>query len=341
MTPPRLTTRTPSARVRLAGVTVLAALSLAACGQGVSAPKASEGGSASAASFTTTNCGSPTQYKAKPQRVVALSVGQAEILTRLGLADSIVGVAQLNGQELPRELKEREGKGLQVLSQDSPPSRETLLKAQPDLVLSPTTYEFSADQGFATKEQLSKGGAQTDVAAAGCFDRRSKAKVRDLFTDIAAYGEIFGKQKEAQQLIEQGEKTLAEAKKRSDGKTKPRTAQLFIDGDHITAIGAGVEHDLLLEAGAQPVFSPKDKEFSSFFAAEVSKEAVAAKAPEVIVLTASGKAQEKKARDYLKANLPDVPAVKNNRIVVLDSNQVLPGTWGLVEGVEKVSKAMG
>ena len=63
-------------------------------------------------------------------------------------------------------------RGYSCDARDDAASREDLLSVEPDFVYSPTTYEFSADQGFASIEQLNDAGAAVYVASGGCQDRR-------------------------------------------------------------------------------------------------------------------------------------------------------------------------
>lgn len=285
------------------------------------------------------NCSVDQKYKVSPERIVALGPGQADLIGKLGAGNTIVGIAQLNGEKIPGSLTEQ-GHNPQVLSENTPPSREQLLQANPDLVLSPTTYEFNDQQGYASQEQLTQAGAANYVAAAGCLDRRSNAQVTDLFTDIDAYGKILGKEEQAQKLRQKAQKQLDEAAKHAKGKEAPTVAQLYIEGNSVTAIGAGIEHDIAKSAGAQGVFNPKDPEFKEFFAAEVSREAILKKNPQAIIFTTTSKEHEESSRKWLKENLSEIKAVKENRIIAIPASDMLPGTWGNLDAVTAINKAL-
>ncbi|MBW3085509.1 Vitamin B12-binding protein [Austwickia sp. TVS 96-490-7B] len=321
---------------RAVTIALLSALALTGCGQSVSTPQAS--GSSSAATVTLTNCGADQTYPVGRERIVALGTGQADLIARLGAAKKVVAVAQTHGEKLPGAL-EADGHKVDIISKDAPPTKEQLLGARPDLVLSPTTYEFTAEKGYATQDQLRQSGAQVYVAAAGCFQRRSTAEVTDLLTDIDALGKIIGAEKTAAELRAQAETQLKTAKDRAQGKTAPTVAQLFIEGDTITAIGAGVEHSMAAAAGGTSVFSPTDEAFSKFFAAEVSRETIVAKNPQVIVFTTTGPDHEKSTREWLKKHLGGVKAVHDDRLVAIPGTHVLPGTWGTIDAVTTMNKA--
>lgn len=309
-------------------------VALTGCGQSVTENTAQ---SSQSQNVSLENCGEPVDFATNPERIVALNPGQADLMARLGAGDKVIGVAQTNGKELPESLTSQ-GHNPQVISEDAPPSREDLLKLNPDLVLSPTTYEFTAEQGYATQDQLKEAGAASYVAEAGCFNNRSTAKVSDLLTDVEAYGKILGKEDEAKKLSEQAQ--LDEAKKRSEGKEKQTLAQLYIEGDTLTAIGAGVEHSMAEVAGAQNVFNPEDSGFKDFFAAEVSREELLKKNPDVIVFTTTSEEHEKTTREWLKKNLSGVKAVQDDPLVAIPSSDTLPGTWGNLDTVTTISKAL-
>ena len=309
---------------------------LVGCGQSVSEvneAKSSQSGT------KITNCSVEHTYPAESKKVVALSPGQADIVARLGAGDKIAGIAQLNGEKMPASLTDQ-GHTPPVLSENTPPTREQLLKVQPDLVLAPTTYEFNAEQGYATQEQLKQSGAETYVAASGCLDNRSKAKVHDFFTDLDAYGKILGREDDAKKLAEQAQQQLDDATARYEGKSKKSVAQLYIEGNNVTAIGAGIEHSIAEAAGADGVFNPDDAAFKEFFAAEVSREEILKKNPEAIVFTTTSPEQEQASRKWMKENLSEVTAVKEDRLIAIPAADMLPGTWGNIDAVTTISQKL-
>lgn len=308
---------------------------LAGCGQAVSAtvPAASAG-----AATTIENCGRTLDFAGVPQRAVAMTPGQSEMLVRLGQADKVVAEAQSKGRELMPELAEL-GTATQ-LSEQGPPSREVLLGVAPDLVYSPTSYEFTAEQGFAGIDQLAAAGAQAYIATAGCSERRGSAEVSDLLTDIENMGAVFAAPDAAARLAGEAKGALDGVGQRVAGLAKPTVAELFVEGNTVSAIGAGIEYNMIEVAGGENVFSPDDKAFAQFFSSVISPETLVAKNPDVIVFTTLNKAHEKATLDFLKAKFPQLDAVKNNRLVPIDSDDVMPGTWGNIRAVEQIAKGL-
>lgn len=318
--------------------TVLVGGLAAGCGSGVAddtEPAAASGGYP----VTVENCGTDLRVDHAPKRIVGLMPSQTELLVRLGLADRLVGQAQTATHDLPADVAD-EVADVPVLSTTTPPAREDLLAVAPDVVVAPTMYEFTAEQGFATLEQLRAAGAVGYVAAGGCPDRRTTATVDDLFTDIAALGTLFDATDEADRLTEEGRARLATVAEAIEGEDRPTVAQLYVEGSSVSAIGAGVEHDIIDVAGGDNVFSPDEPLFDDFFAAVISPEEVVARNPDAIVFGVTGAAHEKQVRAYLRKTFPAVTAVAEDRLVAVPASDMYPGTLGNISAVETIAKTL-
>ena len=75
-----------------------------------------------------------------------------------------------------------------ALSDSAPPTREVLLGVEPDFVYSPTTYEFTTEQGFASIEQLAEVAERTGLTRAAT--RRFLLTLSDLGF-VRANGRLF------------------------------------------------------------------------------------------------------------------------------------------------------
>jgi iron complex transport system substrate-binding protein len=325
------TTRTAAAAVLSATAAVLVA-----CGGQVTSDAHD---SSSGETVRITNCGRELVFPKAPKRVVGLMPTQTDLLVRLGAADELVGQAQTAVSTLPIDIADQV-RGVPVLSEDSPPARESLLAVQPDLVVSPTTYEFTASQGFADLDQLARSGAAAYVATGGCADRRNVAQVSDVLTDIRNLGEILGHRETAVRLSDEAERRLAAVTAAIEGRPRPTVAQVYVEGNSLSAIGAGVEADIIKRAGGSNVFDPDSDEFSSFFAAQINPEEIVSRAPEVIVFGVTDRAHEQQTRNYLARTFPDVPAVRHGRVIALSESDLHPGTLGNIAAVEAVARGL-
>jgi iron complex transport system substrate-binding protein len=159
-----MTAHTPLRKRALPALSVLALVALAGCGTAVHLPSSQADAAVAGSAYpvTITNCGREVTVPSPPERIVGLSPAQTELLVRLGLGDRIAGQAQTEMHALPPSIAE-DVASVPVLSTDQPPSREALLDVEPDSVLSPTEYEFTAERGYATVEQLTRAGVEADM----------------------------------------------------------------------------------------------------------------------------------------------------------------------------------
>jgi iron complex transport system substrate-binding protein len=286
-----------------------------------------------------TNCGREFTLNGVPKAAVGLSPSQTELLLRLGLTDSLVGQAQTDTAPLPEDVAGLAAR-IPVLSESGPPNREKLLNARPDFVFSPTMYEFTAEKGFASLEQLKAASVAAYVATGGCAERRMSGTVEDLFTDLENLGKIFAVPDKAKALITQGRADLAAVDTAIASRAKPTVAQVYLEGTTVTAIGAGIEYDIIRRAGGNNVFSPKDPQFAKFFAAQITPEALAAANPDAIVFAVNGPAHKQATVDYLTRTFPNMTAVRAQRLIEIDAADTYPGTLGNVSVVGEIARRL-
>ncbi|GGC53212.1 ABC transporter substrate-binding protein [Hoyosella rhizosphaerae] len=310
---------------------------LSACGQSVTPAGESDSAEArTSETRTVENCGRSVSVAGDAQRVVSMMPGTTDLLVRLGVGDRVVAEAQSGDTPLNSAL---DPDVVEVLSVDSPPSREVLLNVAPDLVVSPTSYEFTAQQGFASIDQLSEAGAAAYIATAGCFDRRKTAEVTDILDDIEKLSVLLDTEEQGAELSNRVTAEIEEIEAAVGDRDKPTVTQLFIEGTTISAIGAGLEYDIIQKAGGDNVFHPDSPEFSDFIAAVISPEELIARNPDVIVISVRGDAHEQAVRAFLTDRFADVAAVRDDRIVAVSSNAVMPGTWGNIEVLRQLAEA--
>lgn len=315
---------------------VVAGLLLTGCGSSVAGP-ATETDAADA--LTIENCGRDITVNGPPTAVVGMHPAQTELLLRLGLADTLVGQAQAAAQALPEDVISL-AEGVPVVGGIMPPAREDLLSVEPDFVYSPTTYEFTAEQGFASIEQLDAAGAAVYVATGGCQDRRMTGEVGDLFIDLENLGEIFDVQDAAAELAEQGRSALEEVASATADVKQLRVAQVYVEGSTLGAIGGGIEYDILRLAGANNVYTPDQAAFADFFAATISPESLAAEEPDALVFSFYDAEHEAATRAYLTSTFPDMPAVRNGKLIAVSSSDLFPGTLGNVSVVRDIAEQL-
>ncbi len=320
-------------------VALSALLALVAAGCGTVTTDSSSAGPGAGYPVTVSSCGVESTLDARPERVVSLHPSTTDTLARLGVADTIVARAQTAAGEVAPDVAE-EVASIPTISEDSPPTRELLLEQEPDLVLAPTEFEFSADQGYAGREDLEAVGAGTHVAAAGCVDRRSEGTIEDAFDDLDALATLFDVEEAAAEVEQEARAELAEVEQIVGDAEPVPTAQVYVEGGTLYAIGGAIEIDILRQAGARNVFEDDPSRFADFFSAEVSPEVVLEQQPEALVFTVTDEKHARETEAFLRDRLADTPAVREDRLVAIDNGLVYPGTLRAIEAARTVAEAL-
>jgi iron complex transport system substrate-binding protein len=335
-------TKRPAA-VALAGALCLAAT---ACGAS-SSPTAKAAADASAPGYQVTlkNCGQTTTYTKAPSRVVAMngaSVAEVSSLLALGLGDRIVANEQSYGRsEVPGRaaaIKKLPTGNIKLNDAYDIP-REAMLGLSPDLVLSTTSYDFDAKNGFATRDDLKAVGANTFISPQGCDQDTSHMTIDDSYQLLRDLGKIFNVSGRAEKLITESRKRISEVSAKVKGEKKPNVMVVFsnmsMGGNDFSSIAAhGIWNDILAKAGGSNAFSSTSK--TAF--ADLSKEKVAAEQVDaLVVISYSDPNPEAYARKLLK-EFPQWPAAKTKRSLVLSDSIYLGPSNDLA--VEKIAKML-
>lgn len=258
---------------------------------------------------TVADCGRTLTFDAAPRRVVILSPIIASDMVALGLGNRIVGQSGTDYVAPPPETAK-----VPVLSHSKVTSTEVLLSVRPDLVISDLVYRLTPSQGGASLDELRQAGVQSYVATAGCQVTESGGTVADEFTDVQNLGKIFGVEAKAAALVAKLKGELADVQRSVAGQPKVSVFEGTLYSDQYYPV-AGLGLDALGIAGGSSIFPDVANADAS-----VSKEAITARNPQVIIDQVSGPLggkQEQQAIAELKAAFPTTAAVKDNRIYFL------------------------
>lgn len=184
---------------QLMGLVVIPLLALTAC-TGPAETESSSTETAEAAGVHLTNCGVDISIEQPPQRVFTVKSSTLELLLSLGLEDTVIGSAFLDGP-VPEELAP-EGWEPTVVA-DQIPSREVFLNTEPDFVLAGWESNVSAD-GIGEREDLADLGITSYVLPPACeFDDEVEQTVTfdDIFAMIEEVGTIFDANEAAAELV--------------------------------------------------------------------------------------------------------------------------------------------
>ncbi|WP_431887804.1 ABC transporter substrate-binding protein [Nocardiopsis alba] len=230
-------------RVR-SGLALVLVATLTACG-GTASPDAGE-----AAGETLRNCDVDVPADAPPERVFAAYQPAIEMAHALGIGDRLVGTAFLDAVVLDDYVEaQAEQKYYPNL-----PSREELLDARPDFVLSGFTDVFT-DESLGTRASLRELGVESWIFSPLCpsEDGRSDESIDpadvtmdNVYADLRDLGTLFD-------VSERADEVIAEMRATVDGVTE--TLEGRVDEDERPTVMIGRPGDQGFHVAGGPDFS--------------------------------------------------------------------------------------
>ena len=280
------------------------------------------------------------EFTEKPERIVVLTLNSAEIVAALGEADIIVGIAQNNNvvdDVLPDLYPLLKDCAFPEAINSGIPTLEGLLGLEPDLVIA-NSYYFRVPQIFGSMEDYRANGVEFYITEGSYV---ADSSIENTYNDIRNIGAILGQQAKAEELIESMKSRLDKVTGTVSGQA-PLSVMSFdsLDEDGFTVAGGkGLVQNLIELAGGTNVFADAEQQFAT-----VNIEEIIARNPDVIVIhayTLFGDEDTQAKVDKLMntPELSEVPAVKNNNIIIVPLFQVNPGLQN-VNYVEALAAAM-
>lgn len=269
----------------------------------------------SAAAISVDNCGFTVELDGPAQRAVTMEQGATETLLSLGARDQIAGVGHT--KDAYWEENAEAAQGLPVAS-DAIPTTEQIRDLDADIIVSPFALSFDADTA-GTREENAKLGVGTWYTNLECQEPGANA-YDTLEKDYEQLGKLFGREAEAQALIEKQRQAVAEAESTGTSQTVAYLYSVY-EGSPYVAGNFPITETIGEITNTKNVFSNIEEDWPA-----ISWEAFADKDPEVIIIAdlpgrgAPGdKAEEKIA--MLKEN----PATKNMDAVINERFIIVPG----------------
>jgi len=247
-----------------------------------------------------------------PQRIVSLAPNITETLFALGLERQIVGVTLFSTYPAGAREKPRVGSFVNL-------SLERIVALSPDLVVG--TANGTRKE---TVLQLERMGIATYVIHPREFE--------DIFVMIENLGEITGRVDAADRLVDGLRRRVDRVHALTKEMDRPRVfLQLGIAP--LVSVGKDTIHSrLIVLAGGVNVFGDVEIAYP-----RVSIEKVMTKKPDIIIITAMRRGGEF-ARERKKwKQWTDIPAVRNGRIHVIDSDVADRFSPRIVDGLEALT----
>lgn len=273
-------------------------------------------------------------FKAAPKRVVANNQSVAELLIRLGLTKSMVGVAALYG-ETAKDISD-EFESIPVLSNNYV-GKELTLGAAPDLVIGRADLFADSEWGVGTVSELNSLGINTYLLNTG----KKGATIAALLKDIEEIGKIFNVQDKAADFASGLQSRLDGLSNKLSGENQTlQYAYVSVADGNLTVYSGSndtFQNSVLNLIKLDNVF--KDAEGNS----EITLEHFVSANPDVLLISRySGGPDPNKSVEqiYDMPALQSLSAVKNQRIFIIDFSQFWGYSYQIIDGAEQLAKEL-
>jgi iron complex transport system substrate-binding protein len=250
-----------------------------------------------------------------PERIVSLAPDITEILFALGLCNRIIAVS--SDSDYPPEAAAK-----QKVGTFWKPSTEAIISIKPDLVI---TQWFAEQKALAdTLEQL---GYNVLVL--------SMQKFSELPEVINKIGMVTGTKEKAEQLASNIDNKIYELKAKYRRTDKIKVLWVIQEEPLRVAGRETFLNEILEAAGGENAIGKTSQQYPS-----ISTEELISCGAEVVIQSAMSKENiesQQKHAELFWSKYPNLPAVKNNRIYVLNSDVLLRLGPRLPEGIEIIA----
>ena len=263
---------------------------------------------------------SPPLAQKAPTRIISLIPAVTEMLFAIGAGPQVVAVSSFD--RYPPEVTK-----LQRVGALLDPDVERILSLRPDLVV---IYASQSD----LRAQLERAKVPTYVY--------SHSGLADVSSTLQKIGTRVGHRQEADDLVRRIQGRIESVRQRVAGHGRPRTLIVFdreslaLRGIYASG-GIGFIHDMVNAAGGDNVFSDVRQQ-----AVQATTESILARRPEAILeLRGDPIPPAIKTKEIaVWQSLSSLPAVRNNRVYLIDQQMaVVPGPR-VGEAVELIARTL-
>jgi iron complex transport system substrate-binding protein len=250
-----------------------------------------------------------------PKRIASLAPNVTEILFSLGLDEEIVGVSIHSNFPEKARSKVRVGSYIHL-------DFEKIASLNPDLIIA-----TGAGNTRNMVDRLGKLGLQTYVIYPKNFT--------DILRSIAHVGQVVNREKQAAAIIEGMRKRCEKVMELTKGLPRPKVFIQIGDAPIVTVAKGSFADDLIRLAGGENI-AEKEKEVYP----RLGMEEILKRSPEVIIISSMNP-----AGDYQKifqewTRWKTLPAVKNDRIHLIDSDLLDRPSPRIIEGLEELARVL-
>ncbi|TGG93845.1 ABC transporter substrate-binding protein [Natronospirillum operosum] len=291
----------------------------------------------SAEPVTVQSCDRTLTFDEVPQRAVSHDVNLTEMMLALELTDHMVGYTGISGW---KTLSEYLREGLGELPELAPryPSREVLLDADVDFLFAGWNYGMRVG-GEVTPETLERFGIQVYELTESCIHimDRDPVTMDDMYNDLRNLARIFRVDERAETLIADYEQQLADITARVDME-EPVRVFVYDSGEDspFTTGRYAMGHAMIEAAGGHNIMFDVESSWT-----QVAWEPVVERDPELIVIVNYGEVTAEQKKNFMRRNsaFEDIDAVRNDRFLVLEYDEITPGPRN-IEAIRQLADAV-
>ena len=259
--------------------------------------------------------GREVAFSFPPRRIVSLAPNITEILFSLGLDEEIVGVSIHCSFPEKAKNKPRVGSYINL-------DYEKITSLKPDLIIA-----TGAGNTRDMVDRLEKLGFPTYVLFPRNFD--------DILRSIGHIGEVVNREREARVINKEMRKRKQRVVEITRGRPRPKVFIQIGDVPLVTVGKGSFTDDLIRLAGGENIAGKEKEVYPRFGMEEVLK-----RSPEVIVISSMNP-----QGDYQKilqgwTRWKTIPAVKNGRLHLIDSDLLDRPSPRIMEGLEELAKVL-
>ncbi|MGF0536803.1 ABC transporter substrate-binding protein [Agrobacterium sp. ES01] len=286
---------------------------------------------------TVKSCDREVTFDAAPKRAVSNDVNLTEMMLALGLTGNMAGYTGVTGW---KTLDETLTADIAALPELTPtyPTKEVLLGADADFLFAGWNYGMKVG-GEVTPDTLTPFGIKVYELTESCIHimKKSKSSMDDMYGDILNLGRIFGVAERAETLVAGYKQQLAEAMADLPERKGPLKVFVYDSGEEkpFTAGRYAMPTALIEAAGGTNIMDDVETSWTT-----VGWEGVIERNPDVVVVVDYGEVSAEQKIAFMRDNpaFQDIPAVKNNRFVVLPYAEATPGPRN-IEAIKTLAAA--
>jgi iron complex transport system substrate-binding protein len=259
--------------------------------------------------------GREVAFRFPPGRIISLAPNITEILFDLGLDEEIVGVSIHCNYPEKAKTKVRVGSYISV-------DFERILFLKPDLIIA-----TGAGNTREMVERLEKLGFPTYVI----FPKN----LSDILKSILHLGRVVNREKEASRVVQEMNQRSQRVVERAKSLPRPRVFLQIGEAPVVTVGKGSFADDILQLAGGENIASTEKEMYPRFGIEEVLK-----RAPEVILISSMNPKgdYEKVLQEWSRWKM--IPAVKNGRIHLINSDLIDRPSPRIIEGLEEIARLL-